>query len=136
MFAHEVVEPNRSTRGIAVLANTLALHGGTIRSASSQVGAALAHAGLAPDAAHKVDWRLSRDTTPPRLVRGEIDGGTVTLWFSEALDPDAKAGRFHVQVQPAADRMQSFDAAGDVAIDGNRGDGRRGRGQAAGRGRA
>ena len=60
------------------------------------------------------------DTVPPELVRGEIDGGTVTLWFSEELDPEAKAGRFHVQVQPAADRMQSFDAAGDVAIDGNR----------------
>ena len=23
------------------------------------------------------------DTTPPRLVRGEMDGGTITLYFSE-----------------------------------------------------
>ena len=268
VFAHAVAEPNFSPRGIAVLADTLALNGGTIRSASSGAAAALAHTGLPHDAAHKVDWRLSPraaarsnttpddtepprllrgevdgstmrltfsealdpdatggrfmvdlateplssafpatgavtvegavvtvelgagnpraeagrlvgnratyirpadgaggalrdlagnpvaapdvmpyggvetwrgseewryvgialdnvtapppDTTPPELVRGEIDGGTVTLWFSEALDPEAKAGRFHVQVQPAADRMQAFDAAGAVAIDGNR----------------
>ncbi len=265
VFAHAVVEPNYSPRGIAVLADTLALNGGSIRSASSGTEASLTHVGLPHDAAHKVDWRLSRataasdttppelvsgevdgstmrltfsealdadatggrfmvdlateplssafhaagavtvegavvtvelgagkpraeagrlvgnrvtyirradggggalrdlagnpvaaahvmpyggvetwrgseewryvgialdnvtqppppppDTTPPELVRGEIDGGTVTLWFSEALDPEAKAGRFHVQVQPAADRMQSFDAAGAVAIDGNR----------------
>ena len=268
VFAHRVVEPNYSTRGIAVLADTLALNGGSIRSASSGADATLAHVGLPHNAAHKVDWRLSGadtaprnatpddttppelasgevdgstmrltfsealdpaatggrfmvdlateplssafhaagavtvegavvtvelgegkpraeagrlvgnrvtyirradggggalrdlagnpvaapdvmpyggvetwrgseewryvgvaldnvtapppDTTPPELVRGEIDGGTVTLWFSEALDPEAKAGRFHVQVQPAADRMQSFDAAGAVAIDGNR----------------
>ena len=29
------------------------------------------------------------DTTPPRLVRGEIDGDTMTLYFSEALDEDS-----------------------------------------------
>ena len=32
VFAHTVVEPNISTQGIAVLANTLELNGGTIRS--------------------------------------------------------------------------------------------------------
>ena len=35
-FAHTVVEPNYSTRGVAVLADSLELNGGTIRSASSQ----------------------------------------------------------------------------------------------------
>ena len=44
VFAHEVVEPNLSTGGVAVLADTLALNGGAIRSAAT--GAALAHAGL------------------------------------------------------------------------------------------
>ena len=34
VFAHEVVEPNVSTEGIAVLADSLALNGGSIRSAS------------------------------------------------------------------------------------------------------
>ena len=55
-FSHTVVEPNYSTQGIAVLANTLALGGGTIRSASG-TNAALAHSGLGHDSGHKVDWR-------------------------------------------------------------------------------
>lgn len=56
-FAHTVVEPNTSTQGIAVLADTLELNGGTIRSASSRTDADLAHEGLAHDPNHKVDWR-------------------------------------------------------------------------------
>ena len=74
VFTHKVVEPNYSTQGIAVLADTLALNGGSIRSAASGADAALAQGGLAHDASHKVDWRLApesgapRDTTPPRLA--------------------------------------------------------------------
>ena len=56
LFTHTVVEPNYSTQGIAVLANTLALGGGTIRSASG-ADAELAHTGRAHDSSHKVDWR-------------------------------------------------------------------------------
>ena len=56
VFAHTVVEPNYSTQGIAVVADSLALDGGTIRTASG-ADAALAHAGLGHDARHKVDWR-------------------------------------------------------------------------------
>ena len=56
VFAHEVVEPNYSVQGIAVLADTLALEGGAIRSASG-ADVALAHAGLGHDVRHKVDWR-------------------------------------------------------------------------------
>ena len=133
LFAHEVVEPNLSTRGIAVLANTLALHGGSIRSASG-ADAALAHAGLPHDAAHKVDWRLSPrhaarrdvtpdttppDTTPPEVVRGEIDGRTVTLTFSEALDPASAGGEFRVTVYSSNGNAWSFVAGGDVEIGGN-----------------
>ena len=54
VFTHTVVEPNISTQGIAVLANTLALNGGTIR--SDGLAAQLAHTGLSHDASHKVDW--------------------------------------------------------------------------------
>ncbi len=57
VFAHTVVEPNISTQGIAVLANTLALNGGTIQSAAD-VDADLSHTGLAHNASHKVDWQL------------------------------------------------------------------------------
>ena len=61
-FTHEVVELNLSTAGIAVLANTLALNGGSIRTAGGGADAALAHDGLAHDTGHKVDWRVASDT--------------------------------------------------------------------------
>ena len=54
-FAHTVVEPNYSTQGIAVLADTLELNGGTIQ--ASGLAALLSHTGLAHDADHKVDWQ-------------------------------------------------------------------------------
>ena len=55
-FTYQVAEPNYSPQGIAVLENTLVLNGGAIRSAATGADALLAHAGLAHDAAHKVDW--------------------------------------------------------------------------------
>ena len=33
------------------------------------------------------------DTTPPRLVRGELDGDVITLYFSEPLDEDSVSSR-------------------------------------------
>jgi hypothetical protein len=60
MFAHTVVEPNFSSRGIAVLADTLQLNGGSIR-AATDADADLAHTGLGHDPAHKVNWRLPPD---------------------------------------------------------------------------
>ena len=59
-FAHTVVEPNISTQGIAVLANSLELNGGTIRSGGAD--AALAHTGLAHDANHKVNWQTQPES--------------------------------------------------------------------------
>ncbi|WP_419930307.1 SwmB domain-containing protein [Candidatus Poriferisocius sp.] len=58
-FNHQVAEPNFSSQGIAVLADTLALGGGTIRSSASQADADLSHTGLGHDQSHKVDWRQS-----------------------------------------------------------------------------
>ena len=63
-FVHKVAKPNTSPTGIAVLANTLQLNGGTIASAATGANANLAHAGLGHDSDHKVDWRLS----PPGAV--------------------------------------------------------------------
>ena len=63
-FIHTVVEPNLSTQGIAVLADTLALNGGTIASASDSAAADLSHSGLAHDANHKVDWQQPDDGGP------------------------------------------------------------------------
>ena len=58
-FTHTVIEPNYSSQGIAVLADTLALNGGTIQAAADGTDADLAHTGLGHDPAHKVDWRQS-----------------------------------------------------------------------------
>ena len=95
-FAHTVVEPNLSTRGIAVLANTLALNGGAIRSAASQTNASLAHGRLNHDPNHKVDWRLAAQTeaacerTAPSSVSGlGIAKGAVISWTVPAGQPEA-----------------------------------------------
>ena len=65
VFTYTVAEPNISTQGIAVLANTLALNGGGIQSAAGQIDASLAHAGLGHDASHKVDWQQPAPTPTP-----------------------------------------------------------------------
>ena len=68
-FTYAVAEPNISTQGIAVLADTLALNGGAIVSTAGSATADLAHAGLAHDAGHKVDWQAgsgSGGTSDPR----------------------------------------------------------------------
>ena len=56
-LVHQVVEPNISTQGIAVLANTLELSGGTVTSTITGADANLSHTGLGHDANHKMDWR-------------------------------------------------------------------------------
>ena len=94
-FTHTVVEPNVSTQGIAVLADTLALNGGSINSASSNTAAGLSHAGMAHDASHKVDWQASSPTVATVAVTSDAgDDDTyakddvieVTLTFGEAVD--------------------------------------------------
>ena len=59
-FTHTVVEPNISRQGIAVLANTLDLNGGTIQ--ASGVDADLSHTGQPHDANHKVDWQTEPES--------------------------------------------------------------------------
>ncbi len=96
-FSHRVIEPNYSTRGIAVLANTLRLNGGTISAAASPTDADLSHAGLGHDAKHKVDWHLAPTTpTVTAVAVTSHPGGDktyakgdvirVALSFSEAVD--------------------------------------------------
>ena len=112
-FAWTAGAPDEAPAGLAVLADTLEPDGGTIRSAATQADAALAHAGVAADPAHRVDG------APPRLVRGEIDGATMTLHFSEALDPAATGGSFMMSVAtPEHLDGMGFTATGAVAVDG------------------
>ena len=78
-FAYDVVAPNVSRRGIAVLADTLQLDGGTIRKAGADADAALAHDGLGHDPKHKVDGRR------PLITEAEVDGTALTITFNEQL---------------------------------------------------
>ena len=73
-FAHTVVEPNYSTEGIAVLADTLELNGGTIgvATATGITHAALAHRGLGHDPDHRVDWRLAPAPATPKVTAVEV----------------------------------------------------------------
>ena len=126
-FTHEVVEPNLSTQGIAVLENTLELNGGSIKSASSQTDADLSHTGLAHNPRHKVDWRRSppaptptpeptpTPTPPPAPAVTEVEitsnagdddtyllGETIriTVTFSEVVDVTG-APRLKIDMDPA-----------------------------------
>ena len=114
VFAHTVVEPNISTQGIAVLANSLALSGGAIKSASSQTAANLSHSGLAHDSGHKVDWQLAQQATVPAVASvaitsdagnddtyGKDDVIKITVTFSEAVDVTG-APQLKIDMDPAA----------------------------------
>ncbi|MCY4633654.1 MAG: SwmB domain-containing protein, partial [Acidobacteria bacterium] len=111
-FSHTVVEPNESTQGIAVLANTLQANGGAIRSASAGTDAALGHDGLNHDPAHKVDWRLApTGTASVTGVEVVSDSGSddtyalgetirVRVTFSEAVSATG-APRLRIDMDPA-----------------------------------
>ena len=112
-FTHTVVEPNVSTQGIAVLADTLQLNGGSIKSASSQTDANLSHAGLGHDPSHKVDWQQSPPATVPSVTAVTVssDAGDddtyllgetirITLTFSEAVDV-AGSPQLAIDMDPA-----------------------------------
>ena len=135
VFVHEVVEPNLSTQGIAVLADSLALHGGaTIVSAATQTDAALGHTGRAHDPAHKVDWRLAPATAPsssgpPSVTGVEVvsDAGQdstyllgdtirVRLAFSEAVRVTGTP-RLAIDMDPAewGRKEASYEGARDAA---------------------
>ena len=110
-FDHEVVEPNYSSQGIAVLANSLALNGGAIKSASSQTSAALAHDGLAHDSEHKVDWQRTRPNRAPVVntdaenyaqITGDINAPSEVLvskpFYQVFTDPDGDELTYAVSV--------------------------------------
>ncbi len=114
IFAYTVAEPNESTQGIAVLADTLEANGGAIRSASAGADAALAHPGLGHDPAHKVDWRVTPAPAGDVSVAGVAvvsDAGEddiyglgdrirVRVTFSEAVSVTG-APRLKIDMDPA-----------------------------------
>ena len=108
VFAHEVVQPNFSTRGIAVLADTLSLAGGTIRSVSTLADAELGHVGLGHDPDHRVDWRrLPSDASCnwAPVFAGTLERTnnappgylvSLTLFRSDFTDPDGDPLTFEI----------------------------------------
>ncbi|MCY4025398.1 MAG: SwmB domain-containing protein, partial [Acidobacteria bacterium] len=135
-FTHTVVEPNISTQGIAVLADTLELNGGTIQSDGADAG--LAHTGLAHDANHKVDWQTESDTAggaggsdaEPASVTGVSvvssagadktygDGDTiqVRVTFDEAVDVTGSP-RLKIDMDPAewGEKWASYESGSGTA---------------------
>ena len=87
-FAHVVVPPNLSTQGIAVLANTLRLNGGTIRSRLTGADADLAHAGLRHDPNHKVNWTQSSGAANGDVADDPLVLAEEALAIAAGLTPD------------------------------------------------
>ncbi len=111
-FVYEVVEPNLSEPGIAVLADSLALHGGTIRSNATGADAELAHDGLEHDPAHKVDWRLAPDEPSAPAFD---DGDAATLAIDENHADGAEVGA--VAATDADGDALTYSLSGDDAGD-------------------
>ena len=111
-FAYTVAEPNTAPTGIAVLANTLELNGGTIRSGGAD--ADLAHTGLAHDSNHKVDWRKQPEGTGPTPSAPAFDGGA-SASFSIAEDHADGAAVGTVAATDADGDALTYSLAGDDA---------------------
>ena len=92
IFSHQVVQPNISTQGIAVLANTLELNGGAIKSTATEAAADLSQTGLGHDPNHKVDWQANRTATGAPAITGTAQvGETLTADTSGISDADGLA---------------------------------------------
>ena len=118
-----MVEPNTSPPGIAVLANTLELNGGTIRSASG-TDAKLAHAGLGHDAKHKVNWRLAPSDVSAVAVVSNAGGDStyalgetirVRVTFEGTVSVDTAGGtpRLKIKMDPTWGEFWASYAGGD-----------------------
>ena len=141
-FAHTVVQPNYSTQGIAVLANSLALNGGTIKSSATQADAELSHIRLEHNADHKVDWQRSPQTSTPtptpqtptptpipsvtgvEVTSSPLSGDTyllgetirVTITFSEDVDVTG-APQLKIDMDPAdwGEKLAGYDSGTGTA---------------------
>ena len=114
VFAYAVAEGDDSQDGVAVLANSLQLNGGTIVSMSDGDNALLGHIGLASNPNHRVDC------TPPALLRGEYSGGTLTLTFDEDLGAaeSLSNAQFAVVRTPEGGTEESIGLTGAPVISG------------------
>ncbi|MCY4374142.1 MAG: fibronectin type III domain-containing protein, partial [Spirochaetaceae bacterium] len=108
-FTYTVVEPNISTQGIAIVANSLEANGGTIKAEATGTAADLAHDGVDHDPAHKVNWRLGAPTVqgvglPWYPASRDTYGLGETIRVSVAFDHDmlvAGTPRLKIKMDPA-----------------------------------
>ena len=129
-FAHVVIEPNFSSQGVAVLADSLEPDGGTITSVGSGVAAVLAHSGLGHDPAHKVDWQRSASApsvTAVAIVSEPSGDGIyaldesiqVRVDFSEPVAVDTAGGvpRLAIDMDPAewGQKWASYESGSGTA---------------------
>ena len=114
VFAYTAAAGDDSQNGVAVVANSLELNGGTIVSSTDGDNALLAHTGLVSNSNHRVD------TTPPALARGVVNGTTLTLTFNEDLGAAASLSnaQFSVVRTPQGGTEESINLTGAPAISG------------------
>ena len=112
-FVYTVAPGDASAGGVAVLADTLEANGGTLRSAAG-ADAALAHAGLDADPAHKVD------ADPPGFASAAVDGAALAVTFDEDLDADSApaASAFAVTAAPAGGEARAIAGSGAARVAG------------------
>ena len=119
-FEYTVLDGDFSGNGVAVLQDTLALNGGTIRSASAITveNARLGHDGLDHDPLHKV---VTPATQPPVLLSADASGATLTLTFSEPLGAAASLDNsaFTVKKTPQGGAEETVTLSGSPAISGD-----------------
>ena len=104
-FDYRVMEPDRSTWGVAVPRGGLDLNGGSIRSTATQQDAHLWYAGMDHDPDHMVDWHRSAPGVPwvigVAITSNPGDDDTyalgetiqLTATFSEVVNVDTTAAR-------------------------------------------
>ena len=114
-FAYTVAEGDASGDGVAVLADTLELDGGTIAAADGGANAALGHGGLSPNPDHRVDG------VRPRVAGAAIDGKELTITFDEELAPAKESPErtsllYRFFVKGTIDGVEQSPSA--VAVDG------------------
>ena len=125
-FAHTVVEPNISTQGIAVLADTLELNGGAIQSSSGE-NADLSHEGLGHNTNHKVDWQVQRaeeESEPPArptglVVSTETGALEVSLDWNDVEGADEYLVRWrqHGEGQELNDGVRTETSGAEISMD-------------------
>ena len=113
-FDYRVMEPDRSTWGVAVPRGGLDLNGGSIRSTATQQDAHLWYAGMDHDPDHMVDWHRSAPGVPwvigVAITSNPGDDDTyalgetiqLTATFSEVVNVDTTGGtpRLGIRMDP------------------------------------